>query len=122
MSKKFELSPLDIQKENEQPLLGCVLLLGRSGFDLIAGMIGPQDFYWPAHSRLFQSMVGLLPADAETLTPWREAVIQSSPNPDMARKYIIALCAEACTFVTIREFAENIRAAAIERQHIAEAA
>ncbi|MGO9684294.1 MAG: DnaB-like helicase N-terminal domain-containing protein [Beijerinckiaceae bacterium] len=119
----IDVSPIAWAKHAEQAMLGYLLLTGRYGFGRLGdGMIEPNDFYWPAHGRLFKSMVDLLPAETVKVVPWHDEIVKSSSNPDAAREYIRELLLEACTGIAIKELAEMIREAAIERSLVKEVA
>jgi hypothetical protein len=67
-------------------------------------------------------MVDLLPAETVKVVPWHDEIVKSSSNPDAAREYIRELLLEACTGIAIKELAEMIREAAIERSLVKEVA
>ncbi|MEE9386601.1 MAG: replicative DNA helicase [Nannocystaceae bacterium] len=54
-----ELRTLPHQAEAESAVLGGVLLRGREALIDVSDLLGPEDFYVPAHQAVFQSMVAL---------------------------------------------------------------
>jgi len=57
-------------QEAEQSVLGGILLEGR-GLDQVADLLKPEDFYFEAHGRIYQAMLGLYqkrePVDLSTV-------------------------------------------------------
>ena len=56
MSDSHKLPPQNI--EAEQSLLGC-LLIDQEAMVRVADQINPEDFYRPAHQKIFEGMIDL---------------------------------------------------------------
>jgi len=109
--------------ECEQTVLGYFLLMD-DGLDRIADLITADDFVWGCHKRLFKIIVEMIRCGKSRLADDGAALAslfgQRGGMP--FDQYILQLVVNAPTPLTIREYAEMMRDAAIERTQLQEAA
>lgn len=111
-----------VNAEIEQALLGSLFVDNRA-YEHIADLIGPEDFGYGAHSRIFEAIAALAsdgrPATPVTLKSMFEA--DGSLETLGGSQYLGKLAASAVSVVNCRHYAQQIVDLSTRRQIIAAA-
>jgi replicative DNA helicase len=103
--------------EAERSVLGAILVDGQY-LDQVSDMLRPEDFYRPAHQRLFRSMIEMaaegMPIDPLTLAERHGA--DGVLDAVGGAAYISRLLDGIPRLVNARHYAEIVRTASIRRQ------
>jgi len=108
--------------ESEQSVLGGIML-DSNAFELVADVVGPDDFYRREHKIIYETMQRLALANQpiDVVTVFGELQIAGQANDVGGMQYLDGLAHAMPSAVNIRRYAEIVRERSILRQLISAA-
>ncbi len=105
--------------EAEQQLLGAILT-NNDIFDRIASIIGPQHFYEPVHSRIFETAASRITKNALASPVTLKAFLEDDEGLQQlgGTAYLARLAGAAISAFAARDYAQMIYDMAIRRELI----